>query len=220
MTRSLHVAAAQIGPILRNDKREEVVERLIKLLEESARRGAELVVYPECSLSTFFPRLILTDEELQEYFDDTMPNKTIQPLFDVAKELGVGFHLGYAELDHGLHYNSSILIGKDGTTIGKYRKTHLPGTFDPIPNQKIQHLEKRYFIPGNTGFKVWNAFGGRVGMLICNDRRWPESWRCLGLQDVELVLLGWNTPITHYRKDHSYSRLTEFHNRLSLQAGC
>jgi len=220
MPRSLHVAAAQIGPILRSETREAVVRRLIKLMEESANRGAELVVYPECALSTFFPRLVLSDEELLEYFDESMPNSSVQPLFDAAKKLGVAFHLGYAELDQGTRYNSSILVGKDGSIIGKYRKTHLPGTSEPIPHQKTQHLEKKYFTPGNTGFKVWDALGGKVGMLVCNDRRWPEAWRCLGLQGVELVLLGWNTPITHYRKDLSYSRLTEFHNKLSLQAGC
>lgn len=57
-------------------------------------------------------------------------------------------------------------------------------------------------------------------MAICNDRRWPETWRVMGLQGVELVLVGWNTPLTHYRKVKSYSRLAEFHNRLSLQSGC
>ena len=88
------------------------------------------------------------------------------------------------------------------------------------PEQKFQHLERRYFLPGDTGFKVWNAFGGCVGMAICNDRRWPETWRVMGLQGVELVIIGWNTPYTHYRTSFSYSRLVAFHNQLSLQAGC
>jgi predicted amidohydrolase len=89
-----------------------------------------------------------------------------------------------------------------------------------VPGRKFQHLERRYFLEGDTGFKVWPAFGGRVGMAICNDRRWPETWRVLGMQGVELVIVGWNTPLTHYRKAFGYSRLAEFHNRLSLQAGC
>ncbi len=220
MPRLLRVGAAQIGPIHRDDTRGEVVERLIALMEEAAVKGVELVCYPECALSTFFPRYMLEWSEVERYFDESMPNPSVQPLFDRARELGVGFQLGYSELDGGKHYNSSILVDKEGRIIGKYRKSHIPGTSEPIPGQRFQHLERRYFLEGNTGFRVWDAFGGRIGMAICNDRRWPETWRVLGMQGVELVIVGWNTPLTHYRKGISYSRLAEFHSRLSLQAGC
>lgn len=220
MPRLLRVGAAQVGPIYRDETRGEVVERLVALMEEAAGKGVELVCYPECSLSTFFPRYLLDWSEAEGYFDESMPNPSVQPLFDRAKELGVGFHLGYSELDGDKHYNSSILVDKEGRIIGKYRKSHIPGTSEPIPGQRFQHLERRYFLEGDTGFRVWDAFGGRIGMAICNDRRWPETWRVLGMQGVELVIVGWNTPLTHYRKDVSYSRLAEFHSRLSLQAGC
>ncbi|UCD45602.1 MAG: N-carbamoyl-D-amino-acid hydrolase [Candidatus Bathyarchaeota archaeon] len=220
MPRLLRVGAAQIGPIYRDDTRGEVVERLIALMEEAERKGVELVCYPECALSTFFPRYLLERSEAERYFEESMPNPSVQPLFDQARELGVGFHLGYSELDGGNHYNSSILVDKEGRIIGKYRKSHIPGTSEPIPGQRFQHLERRYFLEGDTGFSVWDAFGGKIGMAICNDRRWPETWRVLGMQGVELVIVGWNTPLTHYRKGISYSRLTEFHSKLSLQAGC
>jgi predicted amidohydrolase len=220
MRRPIHVGAAQVGPIYKEEPREEVVERLIGLMEEAARRGVELVCYPECSLTTFFPRYLLDSSEVDEYFERSMPGPSTQPLFDRAKELGVGFHLGFAELNGDKHYNTSILVGKDGEIIGKYHKSHIPGSRDPVPGRKFQHLERRYFLEGDTGFKVWPAFSGRVGMAICNDRRWPETWRVLGMQGVELVIVGWNTPLTHYRKAFEYSRLAEFHNRLSLQAGC
>ena len=220
MRRLLHVGAAQVGPIYKEESRETVVERLINLLEEGARREVELICYPECALSTFFPRHLMDCDEMDKYFEKSMPNPSVQPLFDRARDLGIGFHLGYSELDGKNHYNSSILVGKDGEIIGKYRKSHIPGTYEPIEGQKFQHLERRYFLEGNTGFKVWSAFGGKIGMALCNDRRWPETWRVLGLQGVELVIVGWNTPLTHYRKNPSYSRLAEFHNRLSMQAGC
>lgn len=220
MRRLLHVGAAQVGPIYKEESRETVVERLINLLEDGARRGVDLVCYPECALSTFFPRYLMDCDEMDKYFEKSMPNRSVQPLFDRASDLGIGFHLGYSELDGKNHYNSSILVGKDGEIIGKYRKSHIPGTYEPVEGQKFQHLEKRYFLEGNTGFKVWSTFGGKIGIAICNDRRWPETWRVLGLQGVELVIVGWNTPLTHYRKNPSYSRLAEFHNRLSMQAGC
>lgn len=218
--RRLHVAAAQLGPIYEDDTREEVLERLIALMDEAARRNVELVCYPECAITTFFPRYLLNWDEVEKYFEKSMPNPSVQPLFDRAKELGIGFHLGYSELDGDKHYNSSILVDQVGRIIGKYRKSHIPGTSEPVPGQKFQHLERRYFLEGDTGFKVWDAFKGKIGLAICNDRRWPETWRVLGIQGVELVIVGWNTPLTHYRRGLSYSRLAEFHNRLSLQAGC
>lgn len=218
--RRLHVAAAQLGPIYKDDTREEVLERLIALMDEAARRNVELVCYPECAITTFFPRYLLNWDEVEKYFEKSMPNPSVQPLFDRAKELGIGFHLGYSELDGDKHYNSSILVDQVGRIIGKYRKSHIPGTSEPVPGQKFQHLERRYFLEGDTGFKVWDAFKGKIGLAICNDRRWPETWRVLGIQGVELVIVGWNTPLTHYRRGLSYSRLAEFHNRLSLQSGC
>jgi predicted amidohydrolase len=220
LERPLHLALAQVGPILADEPRDKIVGRLVALMEEAGRRGAKLVCYPECALSTFFPRMILSEKELDNYFDSEMPNMSVQPLFDKSRELGVGFYLGYAELSDSKRYNTSILVDECGKIIGKYRKSHLPGTSEPIPGQKFQHLERRYFLPGDTGFKVIDAFGGKVGMMICNDRRWPEAWRVLGLQGVELVIVGWNTPQTHYRKAEFYSRLAAFHNQLSLQAGC
>ena len=78
--------------------------------------------------------------------------------------------------------------------IGKYRKVHLPGHAEFDPKRTHQHLEKRYFEPGDLGFPVWRTLGGVIGMCICNDRRWPETYRVLGLQGVEMVVLGFNTP--------------------------
>src|SRR5262245_61964537 len=132
MSRNLKVAAAQLGPIHRADKREAVVKRLIALLREAASSGCKLVVFPELALTTFFPRYYMEDSrEIDSYFERTMPNPAVQPLFDEARKLGVGFHLGYAELTHEdgkeRRFNTAILVGANGTIIGKYRKIHLPG---------------------------------------------------------------------------------------------
>ena len=81
-----------------------------------------------------------------------------------------------------------------GRLVGKYRKIHLPGHAAHEPWRPFQHLGKRYFEVGNLGFGVWRAFGGLIGMCICNDRRWPETYRVMGLQGVEMILLGYNTP--------------------------
>ncbi len=219
MTRMLRVAAAQMGPIGRHESRASVVERLVTMLRQAADDGAQLVVFSELTLTTFFPRWFFDDEaELDWYYETEMPGPDTQRLFDEAKKLGVGFQLGYAELtEDGHRYNTSILVERDGSIVGKYRKVHMPGHEDHEPWREFQHLERRYFESGDE-FPVFRAFGTIVGMAICNDRRWPETYRCLSLQGAELVLIGYNTPI-HYAPDPTQDRLAGFHNHLCLQSG-
>jgi predicted amidohydrolase len=95
---------------------------------------------------------------------------------------------------------------------------HLPGHAEHEPWRRFQHLEKRYFETGNLGFPVFRAFGGVLGMCICNDRRWPETYRMMGLQGVEMVLLGYNTPV-HNPPAPEHDNLSHFHNELVMQAG-
>ena len=218
--RSLRVAAAQLGPIARDENREAVVTRLQRLLGDASDRGAELVVFPELALTTFFPRWFTEDPAGHDHFYETdMPSVATQPLFDDAKRLGVGFCLGYAELTpEGERFNTTILVERDGSTVAKFRKVHIPGHEDDEPWRPFQHLERRYFQESDEGFPVHRAFGGLVGMATCNDRRWPETYREMGLQGVELVMIGYNTPI-HYAPDPGQNPLAGFHNHLVMQAG-
>jgi predicted amidohydrolase len=149
-----------------------------------------------------------------------MPSAATRPLFEKAAEYGIAFSFGYAELTpDGHHFNTSILVDRDGTIVGKYRKVHLPGHSEYDPQRAFQHLEKRYFEPGDLGFPVFRTMGGIVGMCICNDRRWPETYRVMGLQGVELIVLGYNTPSTNALKSAEGPGKRLFHHRLSLQAG-
>src|SRR6266540_4012038 len=223
MTRFLTVGAAQMGPIQRSHTRRDVVERLIAHLREAKRMGCELVVFPELTLTTFFPRWWMTDQaEIDSFFEQEMPSNETAPLFTEAKRLAMGFCLGYAELanENGRmrRFNTSILVERDGAIVGKYRKVHLPGHTEHEPERPFQHLEKRYFEVGNLGFPVFKAFGGNMGMCICNDRRWPETYRVMGLQNVEMVLLGYNTPV-HNPPSPEHDNLAHFHNQLVMQAG-
>ena len=223
MTRHLITASAQMGPIAKSETRKDTVGRLLEIMREAHGRGAKLVVFTEMALTTFFPRWMIEDEaELDSYYETAMPSPATQPLFDEAAKLGIGFYLGYAELviKAGVkhRYNTAILVDQTGKIVGKYRKVHLPGWAEPLPDRAFQHLEKRYFEPGDLGFPVWRTMGGIMGMAICNDRRWPETYRVMGLQGVEIVMLGYNTPFGHLNQQPMDS-LTLFHNHLSLQAG-
>ena len=220
MTRKVNLAVAQMGPVHLADTRERVVQRLLAMLREAKGRGAEFVVFPELALTTFFPRYWMTgQEEIDRFFEREMPNAATKPLFDEAKKLNVGFYLGYAELTaDGHRFNTSLLVDRQGKVVGRYRKIHLPGHADHKPAAPFQHLEKRYFEVGDLGWGVWRAFGGLLGMCICNDRRWPETYRVMGLQGVEMVLLGYNTPV-HHPPAPEHDLLGNFHNQLSMQAG-
>jgi len=223
MSRFLTVAAAQLGPIARRETRAEVVRRLIELLRQAHHMGSDVIVYPELALTTFFPRWVLTnEEEVDSFYEREMPGPETLPLFEEARRLGLGFHLGYAELavEKGAkrRFNTSILVDKQGRIIGKYRKIHLPGTAAATPGRQGQHLEKHYFEVGDLGFGVWRAFGGIIGMCICKDRRWPETYRVMGLQGVEMIMLGYNSPVG-LGDSFDLDSLELFHNHLVMQAG-
>ena len=170
------LAVAQLGPIHLNDSRESAVARLMEMMREAASRGAKLVVFPELALTTFFPRYWMSEEEAEaRFFEASMPGPATQPLFDLAKSLGIGFYLGYAErTEDGRRFNTSILVDGRAKIVGRYRKIHLPGHSDHKPDAPFQHLEKKFFVVGNDGFGVWPMLGTNVVQCICNDRRWPE----------------------------------------------
>lgn len=224
MSRKLRVAAAQLAGISKDETREHVVERHIALLEEAARRNVDLVAYGETTLTPFFSRWIIDEthrwsSKVDAYFEPSMPNSSVQALFNRAKELCIGFALGYAEREGDKHYNSYILVEKNGRIVGKYRKSHIPGRIDNILTGALKG-ERRYFLDGNTGFQVWPAFGGTVGLMICADRRHPESFRVLGLQGAELILVPYCTGPYGWKGTAGPSdRLIEYHNQLCLQSG-
>lgn len=228
MARVITVGAAQLGPIARTEPRAQVVERMLALLHAAQRHGCELVVFPELALTTFFPRWYLArQDDVDAFFERAMPGPETQPLFDAARRLGIGFYLGYAELagqdGRTRRFNTSILVDRQGAIVSKYRKIHLPGHAEHEPWRRFQHLEKRYFEVGDLGWPVtrWQFRGdanGLFGMAICNDRRWPETYRVMGLQGVEMVLLGYNTPV-HNPPAPEHDALSHFHNELVMQAG-
>ncbi len=223
MPRLITVAAAQLGPIQRSDSRTRVVARMLDLVKQARSHRADLIVFPELALTTFFPRWWMTDQvEIDTFFEAEAPSRETAPLFDAARNAQMGMYIGYAELDRRAarthRFNTSILLDRTGKIAGKYRKIHLPRHAQHEPWRAFQHLEKRYFEVGDLGWGVWKTMGGQFGMMICNDRRWPESYRVMGLQDVEMILLGYNTP-RHNPPAPDYDRLSEFHNQLCMQGG-
>jgi len=227
MSRVLTVGAAQLGPIQRGDLRAVVVARMCSLMRMAAANGCDLVVFPELALTTFFPRWFMEDQaEIDSFFETAMPSNETAPLFEMAKSLGLAFAFGFAEkTEEGgrtRRFNTQILVDKTGKVFAKYRKIHLPGHREHEPWRAFQHLEKRYFEVGDLSWPVVRADitlqNGLFGQMICNDRRWPESYRVMGLQGVEMILLGYNTPY-HNPPSPDQDRLGTFHNHLVMQSG-
>ncbi|KAL6236503.1 hypothetical protein BDW75DRAFT_250054 [Aspergillus navahoensis] len=251
MARTVRLAAAQMGTTNKWDDRAGTLARMITLLREAASQGAQIVLFPEIAFTTFFPRYLIPDQtELESWFEHgdirTAPNT--RPLFDAAHELGVDICVGFAEAtEKGEHYNSCVYYhAATGDILSRYRKIHLPGDFEPLPDPTaVNQLEKRYFLPGNLGFKAFrvpglvksdssiqgardgNAKGDPIlGLMICNDRRWAESWRAYGLQGVEIVLCGYNTngfAPQFWGQSGDMTReeaeaLSLFHHKLVMQA--
>ncbi|KXV69713.1 N-carbamoyl-D-amino-acid hydrolase [Acetobacter malorum] len=223
MNRELVIAAAQMGPNQRSDSRTQIVQRMLDLMEKAARCGAEMIVYPELALTTFFPRWYLKDAaEIDSFFETEMPGPETQPLFTRARQLGVAFSFGFAEkvehLGGSERFNTSILVDKDSNIALRYRKIHVPGHSQYESWRPFQHLEKFYFKPGKDYFSTARILNTEFSLAICNDRRWPETYREMALRGAEVALIGYNTPM-HYAPMPSHDHLQSFHNHLCMQAG-
>ncbi len=190
MSRHIKVAAAQMGPNNEGTPREVVVERMLGLLEAAIREQVEVIVYPEMALTTYFPKRIRDD--FDQFFETEVPPKALAPLLRRAAEARGAVHVGFCEKAGGRYFNSALLADRDGRLCGVFRKIHLPGT--KVVDGVAQVHEPCYFAHGDTGYRVWDCAGARIGVAICQDRRYPESYRALALQGAELILIGYNTP--------------------------
>src|ERR1043166_6321940 len=206
MARWIKIAAAQMGPINEGTSREECVDRMLELLEQAIADKVELIAYPEMALTTYFPKRLR--EDYDQFFETEVPPKALEPLLRRAREAGVAVHVGFCEKADGRYFNTALLTDETGALAGTYRKIHLPGR--PSPDGVAQVYEVRYFETGNTGYRVFPLAKARVGVAMCQDRRYPETYRCLGLGGAEIVVIGYNTPLSPMALDQ---------NELVLRAG-
>src|SRR5947199_6255490 len=190
--RGIKIAAAQMGPNNEGTSREEIVERMLGLLAEAVREGVEPIAYPGMALTTHFPKQIAPD--FDQFFETEGPPKALEPLLRRAAEARIAVHVGFCEKAGGKYFNTALLTDRDGRLCGTFRKIHLPGT--KTPDGFAQVFEPYYFAHGDTGYRVFDAAGAKVGIAICQDRRYPESYRALALQGAELIVIGYNTPLS------------------------
>ncbi|HLW48677.1 MAG TPA: nitrilase-related carbon-nitrogen hydrolase [bacterium] len=192
MARYLKVAAAQLGPNNEGTPVDTIVARMRRLMDEAAAEGAAVVAYPEMALSPYFPKRIREDAD--QFFSREVPPAALAPVIDAARRAAVVWHVGFCERDGDRRFNTAVLIDETGRVCGRYRKTHLPGTNGADAHQPGRVYEPYYFDSGDTGFRVFETRRARIGVAICQDRRYSETYRCLGLGGAEVMLIGYNTP--------------------------
>ena len=152
--------------------------RLAQGITDMAKRGAELIVLQELHNSLYFCQIETVDN-----FDlaDPIPGPSTDFYGQLAKDLGVVIVTSLFERRApGLYHNTAVVIERDGTIAGKYRKMHIPD--DPA------YYEKFYFTPGDLGFQPIQTSVGKLGVLVCWDQWYPEAARLMALRGAELLI--------------------------------
>lgn len=163
------------------------IARLQQQIRVCAAQGAELIVLQELHNGLYFCQV-----EETAVFDqaETIPGPSTDSFGALAKELGVVLVLSLFERRApGLYHNTAVVLEKDGTIAGKYRKMHIPD--DPA------YYEKFYFTPGDLGFEPIDTSVGRLGVLVCWDQWYPEAARLMAMRGAELLIyptaIGWES---------------------------
>ncbi len=162
------------------------MDRLVALIREAAKRGAQVISTQELFRSEYFCQ----SEDLEKFnLAEPIPGPSTEILGRLAKELGVVIAASLFERRAaGVYHNTAAVLEADGSLLGIYRKMHIPD--DPL------YYEKYYFTPGDTGFKAFETRFGRIGVLICWDQWYPEAARLTAMQDVSVLFyptaIGWH----------------------------
>ncbi len=165
---------------MRGDRsREENLDRAEELLEEAARRGAAVACLQELFATWFFAQTL---DPAAQALAEPLDGPTVTRMRRVASALGLVLVVPFYErAQAGELYNAAALVGAGGEVLGIYRKHHLP--------MSSHFQEKFYFRPGNRGFPVWPTPHGRIGIMICYDRHFPEAARLLALHGAEVIFV-------------------------------
>ena len=187
----------KVGIIQQNNSanREENVARLSDKIRQLAQQGAELIVMQELHNGLYFCQTEDTD-----MFDlaETIPGYSTDLFGQLAAETQTVIVLSlFEKRAAGLYHNTAVVIEKDGTIAGTYRKMHIPD--DPA------YYEKFYFTPGDLGFEPIDTSVGRLGVLICWDQWYPEAARLMAMSDAEVLIyptaIGYESTDTQDEKD-------------------
>lgn len=182
------------------------LKKFIELIDEAAKQDVDLVAFPELALQCYPPSMGMYDpieNEYQHKNAELVPEgESTQSLIKKAKEHNMYICWGMTELSHErpeIMYNSAVLVGPEGF-VGCYRKVHNPGT------------ERLYYQPGND-FPVFDTKIGRIGLMICYDKAFPEAARCLALNGAHIIICPTAWPCHEYSEDDVDVRFTNVYEK-------
>jgi len=156
---------------------EENITKATNLIKQAADKGANIILLQELFQTPYF--CIQYDEDIFKLAQNFENNKILKQMSELAKKFNVVLPISFFEKDNNAYFNSIAVINADGNILGKYRKSHIP--------DGPGYLEKYYFNPGNTGFKVWDTNFGKIGIGICWDQWFPEAARIMALKGAEIL---------------------------------
>lgn len=192
--RTITVSALQLplpGPMSAN------IDAVSDLVTAAAQQGAQIILPPELFEGPYFCKV--EDEALFANAWPVASHPSVRAMQKLAKQLHVAIPASFFEKDGPHYYNTVAMIGPDGEIQGIYRKSHIP--------DGPGYEEKYYFRPGNTGFKVWDVFGARIGVGICWDQWYPECARAMALMGAELLFYPTAIGSEPYNPDLDTSRM-------------
>ena len=188
---------------------EENISKAKKLIHEAAKEGANIILLQELFQTPYF--CIQYDEEIFKLAQTYENNNVLKEMSSLAKELNVVLPISFFEKDNNAYFNSIAVINSDGNILGKYRKSHIP--------DGAGYLEKYYFNPGNTGFKVWETAYGKIGIGICWDQWFPEAARIMALKGADMLFyptaIG-DELMSEYDSSGSWQRVMQGHAAANI----
>ena len=183
---------------------EENISKAESLIISAAKKGANVILIQELFQTPYF--CIEYDEKIFKIAKPFKNNPVINEMSNLAKKLNVVLPISYFEVENNAYYNAIAIIDSDGKILGNYRKSHIP--------DGAGYLEKYYFNPGDTGFKVWDTKFGKIGIGICWDQWFPEAARIMALKGAEILLyptaIG-DEPRSEYDSSGAWQRVMQGH---------
>jgi len=184
---------------------DENISKAKKIIKDAANKDANIILLQELFQTPYF--CIEYDEEIFRLAKPFKNNVLLNEMAEISKKLNVVLPISYFEKENNAYFNSIAVIDSDGTILGNYRKSHIP--------DGAGYLEKYYFNPGDTGFKVWKTKFGNIGIGICWDQWFPEAARIMALKGADILFyptaIGDEPRMSQYDSSQAWQRVMQGH---------
>ena len=188
---------------------EDNINKAKNIIKNAANQGANIILLQELFQTPYF--CIEYDENIFRLAKEFENNPLLKEMADIAKQLNVVLPISYFEKTNNVYFNSIAIINSDGSILGNYRKSHIP--------DGAGYLEKYYFNPGDTGFKVWDTNFGKIGVGICWDQWFPEVARIMAIKGADILFyptaIG-DEPRSKYDSSNAWQRVMQGHAAANI----